>query len=167
MAEKHDGTAHMELTAREDIEAPLDEVFRAVSDFEAFERAVLRRGSDVARTDTLAVAGKGMCWDVTFDFRGRPRKADLEVVEFNVPDGLKVLGKSSGIEVVFSVELVALSRARTRLDIKADIQATNLPARLVLQPMKLAHASIQKRFRKRVAQFASKVEDNWQNQHSA
>lgn len=157
----------MQLTAREDIEAPLDEVFRAVSDFEAFERAALRRGSQVARTDSLEAAGKGMCWDVRFDFRGKRRKANLELVEFNMPEGLKVLGKSSGVEVVFVVEMVALSRVRTRLDIKADIEATNLPARLVLQPMKLAHSSIQKRFRKRVAQFASKVEDNWQSRHSA
>ena len=157
----------MELTAREDIEAPLDEVFRAVSDFEAFERAVLRRGSEVARTDTLEVAGTGMCWEVSFDFRGKMRKATLELVEFNAPEGLKMLGKSSGVEVVFNVELVALSRARTRLDIKADIQGTNLPARLALQPMKLAHSSIQKRFRRRVAEFASKVEDNWHRQHSA
>ena len=157
----------MELTAREDIEAPLEEVFRAVSDFEGFERAVLRRDADVVRTDNLDVVGKGMCWDVKFGFRGKPRTAQLEIIAFNPPDNMKVLGRSGGVEVDFNVDLVALSRARTRLDITADVAATNLPARLLLQPMKLAHSNILKRFRKKIAVFASKVEDDWQKNHSA
>ncbi len=152
----------MELTAREDIEAPIDEVFRAVSDFEAFERAVLRRGAEVRRTDTQGSIGAGMSWDVVFAFRGKTRTAELRIAEFNGIDAMKVLGHSGGIEVDFNVELVALSRARTRLDIRVEISATNLPARLLLQPMRLAQSNILKRFRKRVAVFASKVEDDWQ-----
>lgn len=157
----------MELTAREDIEAPIDEVFRAVSDFAAFERAVLRRGAEVRRTDEQGSIGAGMRWEVVFAFRGKTRKADLRIVEFNGIDAMKVLGHSGGIEVEFNVELVALSRARTRLDIRAVISANSLPARLLLQPMRLAHSNILKRFRKRVAVFAGKVEDDWQRRSSA
>ncbi len=157
----------MELTAREDIEAPLDEVFRAVSDFDSFERAILRRGAEVSRTDDLLQSGVGMCWDVVFDFRGRSRLAQLQLVDFAAPDGLKVLGHSAGIKIDFQADLVALSRARTRLEILTDVQATNLPSRLLLQPLRLAHSTILKRFRKRVAVFAGKVEDGWQTRRGA
>lgn len=157
----------MELTAREDIEAPQDAVFDAISDFESFERIVLRRGAEVRRTDNQSVAGKGMCWNVAFGFRGRPREADLEIVEFNRPENMLVKGNSGGVEVDFRVDLVALSRGRTRLDIRSDVKATSLPARLLLQPMRLAQSNILRRFRKKIAVFAGKVEDDWQAKSKA
>ncbi len=151
----------MELTAREDIEAPQEVVFEAVSDFDSFERAILRRGAELRRTDETGGVGEGMCWEVDFAWRGRSRRAELEVVGFNRPDGVAVKGHSGGVEVHFTVDLVALSRARTRMELRADVRATNLPARLLLKPMTLAQAGILKRFRKKVAVFAGKVEDDW------
>ena len=150
----------MELTAYEDIEASQEAVFRAVSDFDAFERAVLRRGAELRRIDDLKDAGEGMKWEVDFVFRGRWRKAEVEIVELLHPDRMVAKGCSGGVKVDFIVELVALSRGRTRMSVRADIRATSLPARLLLKPMKLAQSNILKRFRKKVALFAGKVEDD-------
>ena len=41
----------MKLSTREDIEAPIGTVFDAVTDFDGFERQLLRRGVDVTRDD--------------------------------------------------------------------------------------------------------------------
>ena len=37
----------MKLATREDIDAPIEAVFRELSDFDSFERAILRRGAEV------------------------------------------------------------------------------------------------------------------------
>ena len=37
----------MELVTREDIEAPIDFVFKQVTEFPTFERSIMRRGGDV------------------------------------------------------------------------------------------------------------------------
>ncbi len=151
----------MELTAREDIEAPLDAVFRAISDFEGFERAILRRGADVVRLDALTAPGVGMCWEVAFEYRKKRRKARVELVAFDRTGGLTMRGISAGVQADFEVALVALSRARTRMDVTATLTPTTLPGRLLLQPLKLAHATMTRRFRQRVAEFAGKVEDSY------
>ena len=63
----------MKVTAREDIEAPLDKVFTELCDFESIERQALRRGIEVRRTDTVAGLGEGMTWHARFRFRGKER----------------------------------------------------------------------------------------------
>ena len=43
----------MRITARQDVEAPIAEVFAQATDHVGFERQALRRGADVRRTDRL------------------------------------------------------------------------------------------------------------------
>jgi hypothetical protein len=54
----------MKLTTREDIEAPMDFVYRALSDTDHWERAALRRGASVARQDLRPTPGPGLPWAV-------------------------------------------------------------------------------------------------------
>jgi len=52
--------AVLKLAAKYDVEAPVEFVFAQLIDFEGWERAAMRRGADVSRTDKLTKAGPGM-----------------------------------------------------------------------------------------------------------
>lgn len=152
----------MKFSTREDISAPIDQVFQALCDFESFERQAMRRGVDVRRTDKLTKAAVGMTWDINFIMRGKPRAVKLELVGFDVPNELSFDAKSSGIDANFKVELMALSRSRTRMAISLDITPLNLSARLLVQSLKLAKSNLTKRFKLRVADYARGLEEKLQ-----
>jgi hypothetical protein len=149
----------MKLATREDIEAPIETVFEKLADFDGFERAALRRGADVVRLDSLTVPGPGMAWKAGFDFRGRERRAELKLTGFEAPNGMTFLVHSSGLDVDLVVELVAMSRSRTRMNVAFDATPNTIPARLMLQSLKLARANVVKRFRHRVGDFAADIEE--------
>ena len=68
----------MQFSTKEDIEAPIAEVFDMLYEFESFERAAMRRGAEVRRVDDLAAPGVGMMWQAVFDLRGKRREVELE-----------------------------------------------------------------------------------------
>jgi len=149
----------MKFSTKEDIEAPIETVFEMATDFEGFERSAMRRGAEVQRVDDLTQTGLGMLWDVGFDMRGRRRDVRLELVEFDRPSGLAMSADSSGISGSFDVELIALSRSRTRLSVQLELKPQNLPARLMIQSLKLAKANLSKRFKLRVADYCKEMEE--------
>ncbi len=150
----------MKFSAREDIEAPMDHVYRAITDFPAFERQALRRGADVRRTDISGGATVGATWDVKFSFRGKERNMKALLARLD-DQGLQLDTVSSGIDGQTVVDLVPLSPRRTRLAVSIELKAKTLSARLLLQSLKLAKASLTTRFKKRVADFASDVEGRY------
>lgn len=146
----------MKFSAREDIEAPIDHVFQIVTDFDAFERQALRRGADVKRLDQ-GPPTVGSAWDVSFTFRGKERRLTATLTQMD-PQGLLIDAVSPNIDAATQIELVPLSPARTRLAISIELKAKTLTARLMLQSLKLAKASLTQRFKKRVAEFSEDTE---------
>lgn len=151
----------MKLTTREDIEAPIEHVWRAVTDFVAFEKQALRRGADVVRKDPGSGPGLGSEWDVKFEFRGKPRHVEAKLTEFEANNGMRVQGTSPGLEGDTVIELVALSPRRTRLNVALNLSARNLSGRLLIQSMKFARSTLQKRFEKRVATFGNQIAETY------
>lgn len=149
----------MELTAREDIEAPLDQVFAELTDFEGIERQALRRGIDVKRTNDTGAAAQGLAWQAGFKFRGKTRTADIELCEYAAPEQMVFQSVSGGLEARTVVDLVALSRSRTRIGLTTDFGAKTLSARLLLQSLKLAKGGLDKRFKTRMAGLAKDLEN--------
>lgn len=147
----------MEFSTRQDIEAPINFVFDEVTNFSAFERQALRRGADVQRRDALSQPGVGVGWDVTFTFRGKERSISAEVTEFDRPNGYRVESVASTIDADVVVDLLPLSKARTRLSITMKLSAKNLGAKLMLQSLKVAKSSLNSRFTNRVDKFAKEV----------
>jgi len=150
----------MKFSAREDIEAPIDYVFRHATDFADFERQAMRRGAQVIRGDNGPVA-IGTRWDIAFKFRERDRTLQAELTSLTAPDGYTIVGDSENIHVDTGLELVALSPKRTRLMLSVDIKAKNLTARLLLQSMKLAKSKLVKRFKARVLDYTEDLEERY------
>ncbi|PKQ12757.1 MAG: hypothetical protein CVT70_07545 [Alphaproteobacteria bacterium HGW-Alphaproteobacteria-1] len=151
----------MQFTSREDIEAPIELVFAEITDFTRFERAALRRGADVQRTDSLKAPGVGMRWRAKFKLRGRMRDLAVRLSAYDPPNGIKVEAEATTLEGRMTVELIALSRARTRLSVDLTLEARTLAGRLILQSLKLARNNLTKRFRLRLAEYAMDVEERY------
>lgn len=151
----------MQLNTREDIEAPIDFVFAQVTDFHAFERQALRRGANVRRRDSQVPPAQGAAWDVAFEYRGKERPLTAEITRYEAPNGYVITVNSGGITGATTVELVALSRHRTRLNVNTDWAAQGLTARLLLQSLKLARANLLHRLTSRVSSFASDIEERF------
>ena len=149
----------MQLTTNQDIEAPIEHVFACVSDFDSFSRQALRRGAQVRRIDDCTTVGEGMIWDAAFGFRGRKRQIRIALNEFDAPNRLVAKSEMTGLEGDLVLDLVALSRQRTRLCIDLVIAPQSLPARLLVQSLKLARGNLTKRLSRRLTQFARETEE--------
>ncbi|MEP5762077.1 MAG: SRPBCC family protein [Litoreibacter sp.] len=149
----------MKFSTKEDIEIGIDDVFTMLSDFDGYERAMMRQGIDIARTDTLSEKRVGASWRAAGVLRGKRRVFDIEMFEYDRPSTMKFRAISTGIETKLSVELVELSRNRTRMRVQLDIKPKTLPARLLIQSARLTRNTLNRRFNKRIANFAEDMED--------
>ena len=149
----------MKFSTREDVEVPIDQTFGIICDFDAYERSAMRRGAEVLRTDSLSRPGVGMKWQAAFKMRGKMRDINLEMVGFDKPNKLRVLSSTSGIDGAGQIESVALSRNLTRISVEFELKPINLSARLLVQSLKLAKNSLNKRYKLRIAEYAKSIED--------
>lgn len=148
----------MQLTATEDIEAPLDRVFAELADFETLERQAMRRGVEVRRRGDHGHPVAGMGWDVGFQYRGKMRQAEITLTDYTAPERIAFHSVSGGLEVDFALDLIALSRSRTRINVATELMPKTLSARLLVQSLKLAKGGLDKRFRQRMAGLAKDLE---------
>jgi len=151
----------MKFSTRQDIEAPISYVFDRTADFEAIERQAMRRGIEVDRIDDLTANRCGMCWNVIFPYRGKPRKIKGELIQYDAPNSYLIQSVSGGVDADFDVELLPLSRNRTRVIVGLQLSPKTLSARLLMQSLKLAKNSLDTRFANRIAQFASDVQNRY------
>jgi len=151
----------MKFSTREDIEAPIDFVFDQISDFEAFERSALRRGAEVARLDDLSTPGPGMTWETKFHWRGRARELQFELTSFEKPDEMVITSLSKSMGGHLKIDLVALSRGRTRMHFVTEMKPKNLTARLLIQSLRLARGRLNKRFKQGAQDYAKELESRY------
>jgi hypothetical protein len=156
----------MRFSSKEDIEAPIEQVFDMLSEFEFFERSAIRRGVEVVRTDNHSAPAAGHSWHARFVLRGRTRDLDLNLVQYVRPTEMLFESDSSGIKGMFEVELLALSSKRTRLAVVLDLSPKTLSARLLIQSLRLAKSNLTKRFKLRVADFSKELEDRCQRRRA-
>lgn len=148
----------MKLATKKDIEAPIAAVWAGLADHEAWERSAMRRGVDVARTDTLTRPGPGMAWAARFDYRGKARKVDLTLTEMVEPGLLAFTLLSAAVEVDTRVEVIEMSARRTRIHVSTEIKPRSLGARLFLQSLRLARSKVDRKFDTRIEQLAADLE---------
>ncbi|MBV0913217.1 SRPBCC family protein [Anianabacter salinae] len=149
----------MKFSVREDVDAPIADVFAMATDFDRFERQAMRRGIEVRRTDAAGMPGLGSEWLLLAKFRGKDRKIKARIEEFDRPNGLRILSGSGGIDGAIDAEFLPLSPRRTRVSFAVDLTASTLSGRLLLQSLKFARGTIQRRLEARIASFKQAAED--------
>lgn len=149
----------MILTTREDIDAPAEAVFAALTYFEGFERAAMRRGAEVTRADLPRAVLVGRGWRIRFDYRGKRRDLTAAITAHEAPNGIAfdLTGKTANARL--AIDLLALSLRRTRVTVTLEIMPITLGARIFVQSMKLTRKRVNDRFAKRVKLFATTIDD--------
>ncbi|MEL7104327.1 MAG: SRPBCC family protein [Pseudomonadota bacterium] len=149
----------MKFSAREDVAAPIEAVFAALTDFARLERQALRRGIEVERLDQLTAPGVGMMWRIAFDLRGRRRVADTELTVYIADQQLGFAATVSGLDCTGSVDLTSLSKTKTRMVVALNLTPQTIRARMLLQGLKLAKSGLSDRFKARIKRLARDIED--------
>ncbi len=151
----------MHFITKQDIEAPLDFVYRTLNEFDQFERMAARRGAEVERIDRLRVPGPGAAWRLRFAFRGKPRLLTIRVDDLQ-EDSLMVFGlESNTLDGSSRIDLAALAPRRTRITILTEIRPRTLGARVMLQSVRLARGRVQKKIDGASSKLAAMIEERW------
>lgn len=148
----------MKLNARQDVELPVGRVYERLTDFDSWQKAALRRGAEVSRTDSLARPAPGMTWNAAFSYRGKRRHLHLTLDEIVPQERLGFAGSGPNLSGTLAIDLIEMTPLRTRVVVKMEIKPRTLVARLFIQSLKLARASVEDKFRARVAQVLAEVE---------
>lgn len=151
----------MKLVAKYDVEAPVDFVFAQIADFDGWERAAMRRGADVTRTDRLRAVGPGMGWAVQFRYRGKDRNANIRLDGITPTSNVALTGISVLADGVMNIDLLDLAAKRTRIEVRLEVKPKTLTARIFVQTLRLTRARVERNFSQRVAQLAAEIEDRY------
>ncbi|MCA0871722.1 SRPBCC family protein [Seohaeicola saemankumensis] len=151
----------MQFSSKEDIEAPIADVFAMLAEFEAYERSALRRGIEVQRVNEHAPQATGLAWDAAFTMRGKHRKVHVVLTAYDPPNAMRFETDSQGLDGLLTVDLLALSPRRTRMAVVMNLTPKTLSARLFVQSLKLAKSNLTKRFKVKVADYAKAMEERF------
>ncbi|MFC7705794.1 SRPBCC family protein [Plastorhodobacter daqingensis] len=152
----------MDFVTTEDLEAPIASVFSALTDFDAFEKMAARRGVQTRRTDGLPGAGAGMAWQLDFRYRGKPRRMTLLLADHQPPEQMRLTGDSRAVAGELLIELIELARNRTRVRVVLQVAPKTIPAKLLVQSLRLARARVNERYEARVRSFLKDLETRLQ-----
>lgn len=147
----------MKFSTREDIDVPLSAVYRHVTDFDALERLLTRRGVAIERDASRPMGVPGARWMASFAYKGRSHNVESELVALDPEQGYAVESRSGGVVSLTVVDLVALSPKRTRLLVSLELTPTTLSSRLMIQSLRLAKGRLNRRFKSRVGDYANGI----------
>lgn len=148
----------MKLKTRTDVAAPADKIFRHLTDFDRIEAAARARGAEIERLDDRTTPSQA-AWRAEFPFRGRKRHSELRLIDLEPDEQLALRGESDGLTALIRLELVPTSTQTTQLSAIIDLSPATMKARLLLQSLKLAKSSLEKRLDQRLNRFARRVEE--------
>ncbi|PRY23110.1 polyketide cyclase/dehydrase/lipid transport protein [Aliiruegeria haliotis] len=144
----------MKFSTREEIDAPVQDVWKAVTDTATFEERARGKGVQVTAGQEADALKPGDSWSAEFDFHGMSRKMEVNVTNLKAPVAYDIASRVSGVNSLLSVQLEALPKDRTRMALALDLTPASVPGRVLIQTLKLAKATLDKRFRRAIRRFA-------------
>ncbi len=142
----------MKFTTREDIEAPIETVWAALTDARSFEKKATRKGIEVRGLSGDAVEF-GSSWTAKFDYRGIRREMETVVTGCEAPRLLELDSNVGGLDGFLTAELSEKPEGITCLELTVEIKPASLSGKMLVQTMRLAKGRLDKRYRKRVRHF--------------
>ena len=157
----------MRLSSSQIIGVPKDYLFERITDFDSFESYIHTEGGMAERTDNVAGTQSGMSWHVSGTFRKKQRNVDLTLENYAPSDKLKYVCETSSMNAAIFFELTEITPDQTELSLYIDPEARNISARLVLQSVKLAKKTIERRITQRIERFGNQIEADFKFLKSA
>ncbi len=148
----------MKISTRQEVDRPAAEVFAALSDYAYFEEILRARGVEIARVRDGDADGLGTAWEAGTTIRGHAISVRTEVTEFARNERIVSETRGGGLEATAEFAVESTGPGRSRLRIGIEVRPVSLAGRMLLQPLKLAKATISERLDRRVAEFARMVE---------
>ncbi|GHA44476.1 hypothetical protein GCM10008927_06660 [Amylibacter ulvae] len=149
----------MELKTKRTVQAPIDLVFQEFTNFVWFESVALSRGLNIERTDAMVDIQTGISWHLSGRIRGKQRDVDIAVTQFIPQKSTGFRCESKALDSQIDINFTPDGPARTKVKITIAPTAKNISARLMLQSVKLAQKTIEKRISSRMKDFCTTIEE--------
>jgi hypothetical protein len=151
----------MKLTAKTDLEAPVEFVHAFLCDVASWEREVIRRGIEIERPADMPLTGVGAGWRIRVPFRGRVRKVLLRLDDLVQDQTIAYSFEGQAMLGSSVLETKALSPRRSRLRVTIEAKPKTLAARLFLNTLRLARRRVEDRLERRVGQLGDRIAERY------
>lgn len=152
----------MKLTARTDLDVPVDVVYTSLADHASWEREAVRNGVEIERPAGTPDSGVGATWRVRGHFKGKSRKAVIRIDQMTADQLIALSIDSPTMDGVARIEIVALSMRRSRVRMDLEIKPKTLAARLFVNTMRLAKGRVQAKFERGLAHLGGRISSRYQ-----
>lgn len=148
----------MRLSATTDLKMPPRRAWLELTDFKAFETLLRERGAVLERSAEPEPPGLGTRWEGAIPYNDTPRPFTVEVTEAVPAERLRLALTGPGLEGTAEIVLAEAPKRGTQVSVELNVTPRTLRGRLLIQPLKLAHTTIEARFAERVERLARAIE---------
>lgn len=154
----------MIFETREELDVPRDFAFSRFADFTRYEDAARSYGADIRRVNGFARIAEGVSWRGSVVVRGKTRGVEATVTRLQRPEHARMDTSVGGMAVGVDLFFEEIGPDRTLVRVCAQLKATTLAARLILQTVKLARKKIQDKIDSRVVALANQYEAEYRRE---
>lgn len=128
-------------------------LYNVLADFDGLEQLARDYGAEITPKDAGADDGAGRSWRVKFGYKGVTRDVVATVSDVTPHEGYLITAESDGIQVELQLRVVPQGDAEAAAHFTATLSARGLAARLMMQPLRLAHGRVEDKFHTRLVAF--------------
>ena len=148
----------MRLSTHHEVAAPIDAVFRSLTDLERAKRAALRRGWTLQRLNDGAPDLPGAQWLLALDWRERPREVWIKLDRYARPDLVAFAAQSRRLDLHLRFDLSALAADRTRVAATLDIRGRGAVGKVIVAALRPWRRRLEQRFTARLSRILSRLD---------